>query len=282
MRSRLLLIEGIPGSGKTTIAGKAADHLRAKGMPVTLYTEGNPHPADMAWHAWIPLPALERVLAPFAPIRDEINRHMWVEGGYAILAYTKVETEDPAFFEQMAEYEVYNARVPPEVFDGLLETRWEMFGLKAARENTVHIFESAFLQNHVTELLHFRQAPKLIISEHCGQLLRAVAQLDPVVIYLSQPDVEETIARVARERVSPYGNWADALVAFTEGTPYGKQNGLQGMEGAISAIKMRRAIENAILPRLPATVWRIENPHYDWDAVWAEVAEKLDEALQSQ
>lgn len=37
MKNRLILIEGIPGSGKTTIANKLKEHLVNKGVNVKLY-----------------------------------------------------------------------------------------------------------------------------------------------------------------------------------------------------------------------------------------------------
>ncbi len=47
MQTRLLLIEGIPGSGKTTTAQFAAGWLAEHGFKPRLFLEGNlDHPAD--------------------------------------------------------------------------------------------------------------------------------------------------------------------------------------------------------------------------------------------
>ena len=40
MKNRLILVEGIPGSGKTTISKKIRDYLMNKGLDVILYNEG--------------------------------------------------------------------------------------------------------------------------------------------------------------------------------------------------------------------------------------------------
>lgn len=43
----LILIEGLPGSGKTTAAKKIYEQLRCQGYPAELYLEGNSlNPAD--------------------------------------------------------------------------------------------------------------------------------------------------------------------------------------------------------------------------------------------
>ena len=51
MNSRLILVEGIPGAGKTTTARKIKEKLIDEGKEAILYEEGMSHPADMAWNA---------------------------------------------------------------------------------------------------------------------------------------------------------------------------------------------------------------------------------------
>jgi thymidylate kinase len=47
MNTKLILIEGLPGSGKSTTAGMAAEILKQKGIETNLFLEGNlDHPAD--------------------------------------------------------------------------------------------------------------------------------------------------------------------------------------------------------------------------------------------
>ncbi|OPJ58227.1 hypothetical protein [Clostridium oryzae] len=53
MENKLILVEGIPGEGKTTIARKIKEKLISEGKNVILYEEGMSHPADMAWNAYL-------------------------------------------------------------------------------------------------------------------------------------------------------------------------------------------------------------------------------------
>ncbi|WP_017417227.1 zeta toxin family protein [Clostridium tunisiense] len=49
MDNKLILVEGIPGAGKTTTARRIKKRLISEGKNVILYEEGMSHPADMAW-----------------------------------------------------------------------------------------------------------------------------------------------------------------------------------------------------------------------------------------
>ena len=46
MKTNLIIIEGLPGSGKSTTAAMIADELRKKGKRVLCFDEGEDHPAD--------------------------------------------------------------------------------------------------------------------------------------------------------------------------------------------------------------------------------------------
>jgi len=49
MTAKLILVEGIPGSGKTTFARKIAEWYQHRGLTVNLFTEGQSHPPGRPW-----------------------------------------------------------------------------------------------------------------------------------------------------------------------------------------------------------------------------------------
>lgn len=53
MENKLILVEGIPGAGKTTTARRIKKKIMSEGKNVILYEEGMSHPADMAWNAYL-------------------------------------------------------------------------------------------------------------------------------------------------------------------------------------------------------------------------------------
>jgi len=270
MKTKLIMIEGIPGSGKSTFAQRIADLYTKRGLKVNLYNEGGFHPTDLAWNACIPVESLNSVLAPYESFRNEIDKNTHIEDDYAIISYTQVKTDDKAFFKEMEAREVYDNRVPFDVFDELHRKRWSAFGKQAKEKNELTVFECALLQNHVSELMLLRLADIEALKTHVSTLIQTVAELSPILIYLSQPNVRETIGRVAKQRVFENGNWIDGIIHYSENTPYGKLHNIKGFEGAVQIFEERKRMEIEIIKSLPISSIILENPNYDWIALWKE------------
>lgn len=275
MDTKLILVEGIPGSGKTTFAKKIAEYYTRRGETAKLYLEGDSHPADLAWQACIPAGKLEAVLAPYEALREEILRHTHFSEGYAVIAYTRVKTDNFVFYQDMANYEVCDNRTSMDVYKSLHQKRWAAFGREACGKNERTVFECAFLQNHLSELLFFRLFDRPRILTYFKELIRTVEKLHPVLVYLSQPDVRETITRVAKQRVSEHGNWIDAFIQYFETSPYGKAHRIEGLDGAVRCLEERKSIEQEVMWALPVRSILLENPGYDWEAVWRKLEVQL-------
>ncbi len=277
MTNKLIIIEGIPGSGKTTFAHKTAQYLHQRGDVVNLYPEGPGHPADLGWSACVPIAQYDELLERYAALGDDVIRNTSTEGEYAVVAYNCVKDAPDGFYAEMEAMEVYDNRAPDELFYGLHQRRWRTFGERAVVANERNVFEHALLQNPVNELVLWRDADDAAVIAYCNRLIGSVEQLAPVVIYLSQPNAEETIMRVARERVSSDGDkWIDFCISYVENTPYGKRHGLSGIDGFMHFIHVRKRLELEIMHQLPVSHVVIENPDYDWDGVWSNITQFLD------
>jgi len=73
MESKLILVEGIPGSGKTTIAKKISAYFRDMGVNTITYAEGEAHPADLGWIACIPIERYNYLLAYYPQFSEDIK-----------------------------------------------------------------------------------------------------------------------------------------------------------------------------------------------------------------
>lgn len=272
MNTKLILLEGIPGSGKTTFARKIAEWYQQRSVTINLFIEGQLHPADLGWNACIPIELYKDLLTKYASLRNEIENQTVFEGETAIIAYTQIVTDNRDFYKELETFEVYDGRVSDDVFFKLHYDRWHTFAHKAANKNELNIFECAFLQNHVNELLFWRNADENTVISHHNKLLDSVKCLSPILIYLSQTDIRETIQRIARERVSENNdNWIDRCIAYCESSPFGKRHGVKGFDGAIKFFTIRKQLEMKILTQLSVPHIIIENNNYDWDNIWTQI-----------
>jgi len=276
LQHRLILIEGIPGSGKTTLTERLAGWLQDQGEQTVLYREGDAHPADLAWQALLTADEYARILEEHPQLADRVASLASPEGEHWVVPYTQLgyEAMGPELIAFFAAREAYGGKLSREVFADLHLARWARFaGQALANPDAVYLFECSYLQNHVNELLLFHDLGEEAIFTHLDALAEPVMPLRPLLLYLDQPDPEETIRRVAEARVSPPGSgrpdWVQLMIDYVENSPYGRLHGILGFEGGMWFIRERKRVESAIWPHLRMDRAIIQNPDYDWDAVFA-------------
>lgn len=282
MKNRLILVEGIPGSGKSTISYKIKEYLESKGIKVKLYSEGDAHPADLGWNACLTIDEYKAVIKNNPEIQEKLMEYTKFEGEYAIIAYTKLglPMKGSELIKFLETKEVYDGKVTAETFKKLHFQRWKQFEESMGNDDCVAIFECAYLQNHVNELMGWHGKNSKYIEEYMVELIETVKCLNPKLIYLTQPNVDETIKRISAERVSSdkskWDDWIDLVIRYVESSEYGQSKGLIGYAGAIQFFKNRKKIEEGIIEKLPIDKAVINNVDYDWDEVFEKVIEALD------
>jgi hypothetical protein len=140
--SRLLLVEGVPGSGKTSAVEAAAQWLSAQGTQVTAFREGDPHPVDLAWQWWLTDAEFEAVCRDHPGAAAELRRCAWVGPSGVAVAYTKVDPaacggQWPDVEAALQDREPFQGRLSSEGFVDALAARWRDFGYAVgAREGS--------------------------------------------------------------------------------------------------------------------------------------------------
>lgn len=274
--NKLFIIEGIPGSGKTTIAKKISEYL-SNSIKTNLYCEGDLHPADLAWCACIPIDSFDEIIGRFQNYKNEINNNMYIENGYAIVAYTQFPIEDKELYKLFESYEVYDNRVSFDLYTRLHLERWQRFSKRAQELQETNVFECSYLQNHVNELMFFHNLSENEINQYLLQLIEPTKNLNPVLFYLDQPDVYGTISRVSNIRTNRDGEkeWMNRVIEFIENCPYGICHNLKGFDGMVKAFEARKQIELSVVNKLPITTYIIRNENYNWDGVWNNIRHKI-------
>ena len=285
---RLLLVEGIPGSGKTTTAQSAARWLERAGVRVEVHCEGDPQPADLAWQWWLTPAEFEAVCRAHPGAEAELRRCAWVGAAGIAVAYTKVDEDRclgqwPEVQAAMQGREPFNGSIPADTFMGILAARWAEFGASEGSPDAaeVVVFDGAFLQNTLVELMLFADRDATAITSDLRRLAESVARWRPLLLRLVPVDPAAALEAVGRERVDSAGHpqWRDAAEAYTADTPWARARGLTAAPGALLAyLTHRQQLEAEVLPRLPLEWVDLVTP-VGTTTPWGSFEEQLTAAL---
>ena len=252
LNSRLILIEGIPGSGKTTTARLVADWLEKQGKRAVLYQEGDlDHPADFESVACLDDCQYAELRSQFPAQVEYLAKNVQKRVSDYFFSYCTMQQESEgnmpeALFKALACFEIYNLSV--EKYQRLLLQHWQDFALRAASQDNIYVFECSFLQNPITTLLARHNLLLEKVHEYILNLSAAIALLDPKMIYLEQKNVRRTLENIRAQR--PH-QWADYITWYLTCQDYGKNHGLHGFDGSIDFYIIRQALELEFLQTLP-------------------------------
>lgn len=275
MNSRLILVEGIPGAGKTTTARKIKEKLIDEGKEAILYEEGMSHPADMAWNACLKEDEYNDFIKKCSEMWEgskksiskeelisRIQRQTRIEDNNVILAYTRIDFPEDCYWNligDIASKEICDGRKSLDEFRDIHLRRWSKFAEQALLNDNIYIFECAFLQNHIFELLGVYEKSDEEIYLYLKSLLETVESLSPSIVYIEPSSVEDIIIQAANERKSPEGSgpdWIDEVANWVSNMNFGKSHNLKGIEGVFYFCKERLRIDKLMIEKLnvPVTI----------------------------
>ncbi len=253
-----VFIEGTQGSGKSTLTTRLAQKYTAYHP----YREGDLSPIELAWCSYLTLEQYQEILIKYAAYADEIKKNTLEEGDRRVVSYTRILTEQRAFYEYMESFEIYNGRITFDQFREILLSRYQKLNTYG------NIFECSLFQNTIENMLLFYEMSEEEIFAFYQEVYTVLREKNIKILYLQTDELRQSIEHVKKERVDTEGNeiWFDLVLRYFETSPFGVRNHCAGMEDYVAHLQRRMRIEKKIMEEimgacsviLPAKRYEIE------------------------
>jgi len=264
--TKLIIIEGLPGSGKSTTAQIVYDILKHKGINTELYSEGNyNHPADFDGVAYFNSEDFNILQQIHPKSRDVLNKiKIKYYNGYLIPYKEAIEelqmTFEGEMFNDITKNDIYE--LPVEIHTELIISRWNEFVNNYINENKVVIFECCFIQNTVTVSMVKNNSSKDVTMSYINSLAEKIVPLEPVLIYVEQEDIKASFNRIVCERPK---EWVEGFIDYYTNQGYGLSNNLNELDGVIQVLEARSRLEHDAYDSLELVKYKVDNSTFNID-----------------
>ena len=257
---RLIIVEGLPCSGKSTTSKHIADRTGAK-----FYDEGSgDHPADYEFHAFVK----HSEFSKFSPKEQELIKQAAVSrsDGYII----SLKQFSGELFDKLLHYKIYDF-LPWETESPIMLDKWKEF-INAVKPNELYVFNCVLLQNPMCETMMRFGFGTQKSSEYINSISEIIRPLDPFIVYLHNDNIRDSIEKTVSERGT---DWLNGVIDYHCKGAYGKAEKLIGFDGYIKALEERQRRETEILRGLNVQYIIINNPNENWDKTYSRIIQEL-------
>ncbi|WP_242303753.1 hypothetical protein [Bacillus cereus group sp. BfR-BA-01350] len=276
MNTKLIIVEGLPGFGKSTTAKLINEILNQNKIEVELFLEGNlNHPADYDGVSCFNKFEFDRLVSNSGDFKEVLLKRVLKKGSNYLLPYRKIKNEFGDQFSDelcnnISRNDIYE--LPFEKNVELITDKWQDFAEIALEDNKVYIFECCFIQNPLTiGMIKYGEQKEKIIN-YVMKVAKIIENLNPMLFYVEQDDLEFSFRKALKER-NP--EWSKGIVDYYTNQGYGKEHNHLGVEGAIKVLEARRDLELEIFDMLKMKKEKINNTKYEIDSYRSMLKDKL-------
>ncbi|PFL68468.1 hypothetical protein [Bacillus anthracis] len=276
MNTKLIIVEGLPGFGKSTTAKLINEILSQNKIEVELFLEGNlNHPADYDGVSCFNKFEFNRLLSNSGDFKEVLLKRVLKKGSNYLLPYSKMKNE----FDDQFSDELFNAIFENDIYElpfdknvELIADKWNDFAEIALEDNKVYIFECCFIQNPLTiGMIKYGEQKEKIIN-YVMKVAKIIENLNPMLLYVEQDNLEFSFRKALKERTP---EWSTGIIDYYTNQGYGKEHNHSGVEGAIKVLEARRNLELEIFDMLKMKKEKINNTKYEIDSYRSMLKDKL-------
>ena len=276
MNAKLIIVEGLPGFGKSTTAKLINEILSQNKIEVELFLEGNlNHPADYDGVSCFNKFEFDRLVSNSGDFKEVLLKRVLKKGSNYLLPYRKIKNEFGDQFSDELCNDISRNDIYELPFDKnveLIADKWNDFAEIALEDDKVYIFECCFIQNPLTiGMIKYGEQKEKIIN-YVMKIAKIIENLNPMLFYVEQDDLEFSFRKALKER-NP--EWSKGIVDYYTNQGYGKEHNHSGVEGTIKVLEARRDLELEIFDMLKMKKEKINNTKYEIDSYSSMLKDKL-------
>ena len=201
--NRLILLEGLPGTGKTTNSYKLYEQLARNGWDVRwLHEVSQPHPTLFFSEACLTKKEYRLFIEKYQEVAEMLNgiaevRATTVGIDYLTVARKLPRQEKTAWYQELLQYDVMD--FPLERYEPIAYEKWEAFVNAALQDDTIYILDSSIFQYQIFTYL-LNGAEYLRLAGFVHSIMNMLRPLHPALIYLYRENIEDSIAFIEKQR----------------------------------------------------------------------------------
>ena len=204
MRNRLILLEGLPGTGKSTNSFKLYEQLIRNGKKVHwIHEVSQPHPVLFFTESCMTKEEFrdfKKKYPEVAELLDDVAevRETTVGIDQETVSRRCHEAQKQAWYQELLKYDAFPTSLDRYEYQAL--EKWKAFAESALKdEDTIFILDSSLLQYQI-----FTYLLKATSYERLEAFVRKIAEriepLNPLLIYLHRENTEDSIAYLKQQR----------------------------------------------------------------------------------
>ena len=201
--NRLILLEGLPGTGKTTNAYRLYEQLVRNGRDVRwLHEVSQPHPTLFFSESCLTKEEYRLFLEKHPEAAAMLSgiteiRATTVGIDYLTAARRLPGQEEAAWYRELLQYDVMDC--PLERYEPIAYEKWEAFVRAALRDDTIYLLDGSIFQYQIfTYLLNGAEYPGL--AGFVRGIMKMLRPLRPALIYLYRENTDDSIAFIEKQR----------------------------------------------------------------------------------